>query len=869
MAHCNEDNSCDSGMGNEGSVSDRFIGRDCGALFRSSCHGTIVADTPDAPAGAGEFFTERQEEHDEWAKENETKKDWFKRKTYGAKNWLTTITHRPEELGARQRIKQAKAEHKEAKKEHWAAKEAKYEAQSEHYNFSALAGKFKGRVFEILLFFILGLVAALNPWFPMTWVGVSLIIIALFYTPFHHSLAMRAIIKFVVIILITFQFTIEYRMYFIALGFLWMAYFSMPTSYRHEDETQYEGSEVNRIKSKNLGNAFSAWMRVIVGIFLSIVIYAAFGGAPEIAGIAIMAAAFFITPPHKVTDSGAGISIQFTKDGKVYGPHIAERISTIIFIILMLVAVFLGFTLGAWGSSGTLGWVMAGFWLIGLFAGIFAQSAGRPHVGVGLIVIGLFIFSMQFTGTVGTELFGAYWPTVEHYGSMITDPIFGMVEKSRESVSDAYLIITCPSCYEQKKLEEERAKAAKLDTKYGGGTTKSIELKDFNAVNYGTARPTIDPALPFVGTIRLENEGEFTADKVYISLNTPLIKDPKKVGLAYNTSPYCSFSDPTGESCTYTLLEKDNCMFTSCPGLDETVSLPASFCSWTEFPTVPEEVKFTTFKCGDQTLEPPYSMWNGDINTKYAVRSCSCHSRDDPKASPEYTYGSCNYVDSAEEMNKYDGCYLNTHILTYQYGNYYLTLDMDYSFTYDVDAQANIHIMDEDLFLHKLTNKEITVKQLESKYTGGPVVLTIWIQSQPLRSGEESFVTISVLNDGDGKIAYAQDKDAGSLEKIAEKSELMIYFPKEIVEQGTIPTVLNNIGLSKPDTTNIVEDNYVLVSTLEKSLKKGEFARMTLSFKTALPAGVDEKTNLITAAFDYTYVNNKKLEFPIIKVPIQ
>jgi len=710
-----------------------------------------------------------------------------------------------------------------------------------------LVGKYKGRMFEIILFFILGMIAALNPWLPLQLVGVSLILAALFYIPFDSNSIIRAIMKFVIIILLTIQFTLVYPQYFVALGILWVMYFSMPTSYRWHDPDEYDDhKEKRKVMSKNMGNAFSGWMRVIVGAFLSIVIYAAFGGDRAILGIAIMAAAFFITPPHRTKEGEeGGIHIGISMKGKPVTHDAAEKVATIIFISIMLISVITGVTMGGWWGS-TLGWVMLGFWIIGFFAGIFAKSAGRPYVGVGLVVIGLFIFSLQFTGTVGTELFGAYWPTVEHYGSMITDPIFGFIEDTKSSVDDAWLLMTCPSCYEQKKLEEERAKAATVKQ---GGTTKSIELLDFNAVNYGTAKPTIDPAIPFVGTIKLENEGEFTAEDVTVILSPPLIKDPKKVGTQYDKSIDCSITNSDTSKCTYTPLDVDACEFTACTGtLDETY--PRSSCIWNQEPTNPGELKLMTFKCGDK--DNNYKDWYGQTDVTYAIQLCDCYSRIDTKAEPVYTEGICsNIINAGLDQSKTNGCNLDTHYLVYTYGDYYVTVNMDYSFKYNVEAQATIDIMDEQVFLDKLTAGEITPKEKESKYTGGPVMLTFWIQDQPLRSGEESYATISVANDGSGTIL------GGSV--------FTVSIPKDNIENIMI---MNNISITEPVPVETA-DAFVFSGIVTKDLDPDKYARFTFSFKGKLPTDVIEKSTVMTGQLNYTYVNTDRLEFPIISSPIQ
>jgi len=709
-------------------------------------------------------------------------------------------------------------------------------------------------------------------------------------------LVLRSMVKMLIIILILVNFVNTYAL--ISLVLLFAFYFTMPTSYTTREPYK----------------AIESWMRMFLGLCIASLLWSIleFGGtaAGFFTGLSIMpvlygggmsspiyllSLAFFFTLPKREEVSG-GIGglwsegrLKDTKRGQfanyMRGTVSGDSFQSVGNIVFLLFVVMAGlFILRNWmlGESATV--MFVAFWLLCLAAGWMSGREGRPYVGIMMVGLAILIFSFQFTGIVGGAVFGAYWPTVEHYGSMITEPLGEMYEQASGGISDAWLLMTNPAAYEAAKRQEQQAKASVIKK---GGTKKSIELEDFSAINYGTGTPTIDPNLFLIGSIYLKNEGEFIANNVKVTLGQPLVKDPSRVGAYFNSDRDCwrdALESDDFESkavlCSYMPLLGDTCVFSACTGADqeEFSANDVSQCTWNS-ESNPGDFKLMTFKCGEINEQGEFEGWSSSgedyiYNRKtydlshFAIGRCDCYcnSRIPSCKNAEeetlccdntdelgnnvdgYRYGSC--------VPKTDGgwCDLNKALLTYSYAKFYVTLDMDYEFDYNVDVQAEVAIMNTTIFLEKLMNKEIKPEGKESKYTGGPVVFTIWVQDQPLRSGEQSFATVSVYNDGKGTLV---DNEIDSI---------TLKIPKQYITELDKSSE-TGFTVSDPDSESD-DEYYIITGSLDGDLETNQYARFTFDFVGELPEDVIEKTTLFIADFDYTYSTNKKIEMPIVSAPI-
>ncbi|MBU3904682.1 MAG: hypothetical protein KJ906_00855 [Nanoarchaeota archaeon] len=740
--------------------------------------------------------------------------------------------------------------------------------------------KFKSKVAGVGIEVLICLIAI----FFATIYGYFMLVIALFgamgYFIFKKGPA-KAMSKLMIIVFAALEFILIHQVNLIALGILWVGYFTLPTKYHPEDTAK----------------RMEAWGRFIVGILLSFSIFFAFGGQwSSLLGsiqtpILFIALAFFATLPAIQRDSG-GITI-YAGIGKDYSK---KTVGVTIFLILMTfagISMFTGST--SWELEGGMLFMMVIFYIFSFIMGIMAGEEGRPAVGVMMMIFAIFIFSFQFTGAVGTEMFGAYWPTIENAGSSVFGPLGDALDSAAGGMEDAWTIMTCPACYMQQQAEKDAAKDS-----IAVNTVKSVELKNFKVINYGTGDSSIDPAIPLIGTIELRNEGEFEANNIRVKLKSLLLKDPTKVGGAYNSDPDCWSSNPSVENdrCSYTPMIKDECVFTSCYGADQEKGvvgeLGVSLCTWTDDVTGSGEFKSLTFKCNSKS---DVGVWasgtKSTLETYATINQCDCYCRAGTACELEefedfndagiligqkksiITVDSdgkptcCNTLTQAKAVSCYNSCVGDNTYAVYSYADRFVTFDMDYQFDYNVEVKNDITIMDRDIYLEKLTNNDIRPKDIDSYYTGGPVKISLSIQNQPLRNGETSYATVSVINEGKGMVLNGDSnltvmipKDIISAVDILSQTR---FGPEEVVQRDVF---IDGIDYYVFETKLAVQNTNGVVDPLY-GLEKDKLARFTFTFTGDIGQDVIEKTTNVIGEFSYTYSTNKKIDSPIIKAPLQ
>ena len=268
-----------------------------------------------------------------------------------------------------------------------------------------------------------------------------------------------------------------------ALIFLFIVYFTMPTFYYRSEPFK----------------AAEAWMRMLVGYLISVIMFYIFSGkslsilsfiiAPGelfgsiIAGnpnpassLALLALAFFATTPRVSEREGVNFTIEIkNKDirkvvdglgGAAAGAG-TEFAGNLLFLMLVLLA----------GIPMITGWVTGNFqiifgiiWIISMIMGWFGGREGRPYIGIFVIAISFFAFAFSFTGTFGQAIFGAFWPQIYSVGSQVFGPLGEGFSSAGQGLSDAWLLLTCPSCYYQQQLVKQQQLAGTIKE---GGTTKT------------------------------------------------------------------------------------------------------------------------------------------------------------------------------------------------------------------------------------------------------------------------------------------------------------------------------------------------------------------------------------------------------------
>ncbi|MEM7820638.1 MAG: hypothetical protein QW751_00345 [Candidatus Aenigmatarchaeota archaeon] len=702
------------------------------------------------------------------------------------------------------------------------------------------------------------------------------------------AMILRDFILVLAIVLVAWQFYMIYPI--LSLATLFVGYFMLPGSYREDEPHKAASAWVRTILGLAIAivfyfilqGTFDALIGSIVsilifvplfivlglfakgkpwlslGIYGSLIFFVLVGGGITLAivnpaiALFLLTAAYYVNLPLKLqVEGGRKIEIYiFEKSTKPTGWAPGEQSKT------MADALFLGLALAGaipviqmvlGPTTAALGWVLSLIFGLGIIMGYFAGPEGRPYIGLIILFLAIMAFSYQYTGVIGSSVFGAWWPQVNTAISTIGQPMGEVFSSVGQSLSDAKMLLTCPSCY---YAEQERRKQEANAKLIEGGTVKAIEQTEFKAINYVEAVPNIDPTIPLIGSVKLENQGCFTARNIAVTFGQLKLIDPRNISVAH----------PDWGRVT---LAFDACEFTSCTGAD-TGKNSGSTCEWkSERPNSPPgDVKSLTFQCGKK----------GDYNSGWAntMRICDCFAPVDTSEYPNLCEGDCKDAIGNCQSDCYvfkkrtctDPTEVKTYcpdpgILIYSYADWTIILPLSYSFSYTSNVSMdNIEVMNKDVFNRKLLNNQIKLFNSESRYSGGPVKVGIYVQDQPLRSGEEAFGRISITNTGRGNVT-------GGTLKLWLPSTLTGITLDGIRNVGA-PSGLSNCTDSIDTVGNIL---YKTVSCNINNLQPDKTATYAFRFTYTLE-DLESKTLGFRGTVDYTYTAVSEIQLPMIKAPI-
>lgn len=567
-------------------------------------------------------------------------------------------------------------------------------------------------------------------------------------------LYIKSMLKLVILILAAVEFVNIHPL--IALIVLLAGYFTMPTSYYTNQP--YRGME--------------GWLRMFIGVVIAFMLWFLLSGRPLamiiplllggpfawlgmifmdlLAGqpaisIFFLMLGFFVTAPErKDVTSGPIIQVaigkRLTKAVKFASGAATGFGEKLLFLVLAGIGGALPLLQG-W-VSGAFSLIFGLIWLLSLAMGFFAGREGRPYVGIIIMLFAVLAFSYQFTGTVGTAMFGAWWPQVQSGITAIAAPMGEAWDSVSLTLSDTKLMLTCPSCYYAVQQQRQMAAATRVTE---GGTVKSLELTKFFAINYNTDNPNIDPTIPLIGSVQLENQGTFTANGVTVTMGTPWLKNPQEFSLANKNQG------------VYNL--PDSCVLTTCTGSETDTSTPQQTCTWTTepFSTIrPNSKLLMNFKCGDDTKD--FSQWKAGCGeckgSGCNINMCECHDPDTGETTQECinNNGDCK-----------QSC--GTDLKVVSKGNWMVEIPFTYEFGYNANVSIPVEIMNKSVFERKLLTDELNLQRAESRYSGGPIKVAIGMQQMPLRDGDESYGSFAITNTGKGKVTLA---------------DLELYFPESL-----------------------------------------------------------------------------------------
>ncbi len=766
----------------------------------------------------------------------------------------------------------------------------------------------------------------------------------------------KSFLKIIAILFVLMEFSIgRFPNLFVSLIFLFIVYFSMPTSYRRDEPFKASEAWFRMLVGLFIAatlflflspgtNIFDpvlltiilaiivvaiivgfasysipqAWMKLIISIagvaaiFIALPALYAGKALPDAAPIFFITLAFLATTPKLEKEEGAEkieINIPGAKFREALHGDSMENFGNGIFLTLILAG---GWPIIGWLKGG-LQLVLGAVWLVSGFVGYMSGREGRPYIGIIMIGFAVLAYSFQFTGTVGTAIFGNYWTPIYNTLSTTFEPIGKSLDAASRQVNYAMCTITAGPGVCEGILNPPSTSV---------GSVSSIELTNFEAVNYRSATPEIDPQLPFIGTIQMENQGDFSASSISVRLKDLIAFDPQKA----------SINEPDKAKIE---MRNDNCVFDTCLGTEPIENGGA--CFWpAESP--PKDIKILTFKCGsktdinkwsDQPVKKPNGMDEKEFDSDKKERilkginncecrdprtghivlndiscdlqalcakmkaarkggappdACICVSEDDNndycKPSTGYVNDYCKIEDSAckeggnlkceDECSKAcNGLSEKGAVKKYQHAGWNLRISFDYSFKYFANASLPVRVMKKQEFLEKLSNHQISLEDVSPAYSGGPVSVGIYVGKQPLRTDDETVGTIYIKNDGQGKIK----KDA---------SKIKIFIPNpnaEIVDFRIVSSSFSFRGTSTSGgVSSCVDDstlaskypNYFIKSCiLTSDVGPESHGTIAFSFRYRLTERALERSTIFVGGLDYTYEAEKNLAFPVASLPQQ
>lgn len=459
----------------------------------------------------------------------------------------------------------------------------------------------------------------------------------------------------------------------ITLILTFIIYFFLPVSYKTSQPHKF----------------IESWVRLGFGFYLAILLYTTFSGTAISGSFLWLGLAFFFTIPKQRKEEEEGkstVTISVVKSYEKYSENQLKWLDRFIFLFLIGAALFsfilpIGLNLG---DPAQVTFLI--IWFVSLISGLATGPQGRPFLGILMISVALFTFSTMYGAAIGRAVFGYWWPTVESFAETVITPLGEGVGTATSSLGDVWLMLTNPAEYYRRQMELTQVRTSRV---MEGGTYKSIEIKSFDlsSMTPSILNPYVESLL---GVIDLENQGEFVADDIKLSVdatwrptNISISEDPLSVGT----------------------LKK-----ITCSGQGEN-NIAAGTCSWSNV-TYPGDIKEVTFIFDKDS-------WIGD----------------------GYDLGTCDPEPCTSDS-------------VYKYANENVKINSQVNYSYNVNVSIPVEVINQNLYERLLIAGEIRLEQLESIYSGGPVKATIWTQKQPVRNGEESLVKVSIYNEGGGTLNF-------------------------------------------------------------------------------------------------------------------
>jgi hypothetical protein len=539
-----------------------------------------------------------------------------------------------------------------------------------------------------------------------------------------------------------------------------------------------------------------AWMRTILGFILSIYLFIAMGGGNTQWPFLFMSLAFFTTFPY-IEPRGDSVKIFIGPKGALYGAG-GKTGGTIVFAVLMLLA--LGSIITTWGLD---------------ISAITAGVGGGIEAGLSFMLLVFWALSFAFGILAGRQ--GRPYIGVIMIGIAILLFSFQFTGEVGQSMFGAWW----PQV--QSTSEMLLGPIGPLFNQAGQGISDAWLMMTCPQCYYEKQLQQQQ-----AGTSNIKTGGTFKSIELTTFDLFSTVLEPSESLLGYleleNQGEFnadrtkvilkATWLSPTAIRGTEPTVVGEVGSMTCSDDITADLGETSS-CEWTET-IYPTEIKTVSFRFDK-------NQWTGDN------------------------------VDLGETEDK-------SGVTIYTHGTETVKIVADYNYDYNVNVSISLEIINQSLYQTLLKNKQITLQQEESQYSGGPVKATIWTQKQPIRNTEESLIVVSLLNEGKGKITDIEDYTILVPEDL--RPEELQYSTFDGCEEEQEFEGGSDLGTEWAD--------YMYIScSHSRSIDSNDFKRISFLIRPKIGSEVDKRTLLIIGKAKYTYSNSQEKSLQIIQAPPQ
>ncbi len=636
---------------------------------------------------------------------------------------------------------------------------------------------------------------------------------------------------------------------FVALLFLFFGYASLSFRPLSEESYAYEGA--------------IALLKIILGGLIAFSPFLVFGLATDFLGWSLFLIGlgfFFLSFPehHEIPAVIRGKGGLVTVFTYVYekGKEHANSLGAFSFLLILAGTIVGGATIaqdfGLWAFRTIL------FGILGFTSAFVAFSTPGQHrgeVGFPLYLLLLFTVTTAYPDVLGQAVFGPWWPQISATIESVAQPLSTSFAQLRQGMSDMWLMFTCPSCYYEKMMEQQRHASQAVSSIY------SIE----GSISFLSTQ--INPEEPLTGFLTLSNQGDFEAEDIQVILHSPeiYIKKGKKyvwkplsgVGASIPEYPDCN---EVGKECSIgSLYPDEKRMLTVIYGQEkkqEEESEKGEKSGW----EVPVEGTDLLTECKCKGVNEGCGDGLANCRADKCGEEKTVTDPDELEELISKYSALCTPVENGENGEKTYKCVISCSAkggsLIFKYGGSKIRIPIEYRFKYSTNASLQILGMEKNLYQRLFKEGKITQRTPISKYSGGPVKASIWAGVEPIVFDSETsrirtvVMQFTMTNEGTG-IVYGEEGE---------------NLPTKITV--TLPKETGEIKIYQELFLNCEKEDEKIICKLTRNLLPQQYAKVSFGVDLSLPKNIEQKTFTITANVDYTYGRNITRTFTFAYAPV-